>query len=113
MLNSFKRCIIAHLSAHGIGKANAVSRHRLAAFAGCTDRVLRDTISELRIGGFPIASKKGSPGGYYIPETRQEADETINDYKHRARMMCLAAAGMTRGKMRFFPDGQQLKFTMD
>jgi len=69
-----------------VGKRNALTREQLAWRLGrINDRELRDMIRELRLLGVPVLYVSESPGGYFIPKYRREADETIAKETHRAQ----------------------------
>ena len=52
-------------------------------------KALRKLIEELRLDKNKaiIGSEAGSNGGYYICETEEEKQKTINHFKHRAGQM--------------------------
>jgi hypothetical protein len=58
------------------GKSNAISRKDLASKLKCSDRKARIQIHEAR-KQYPIASNLNT-GGYYLPETKEEAKEFID-----------------------------------
>lgn len=94
------------------GKTAAATRDELRFILQCDDRTLRSAIAEARMAGTPIAARKEAPGGYFIPQTREEAMEAINDFRQRASKLCMAAAGVARGMRQLFPDDQQLELKL-
>jgi hypothetical protein len=103
-----KQKLLAYLKACCRGKAGAATREQLRIIIGCDDRKIRETIAELRISGVPIAAKKEAPGGYFIPLTREEAMESLYDWRQRAHKLYKAAAGYERGLRELFPNDQQM-----
>ena len=93
------RALLRILSFHR-GEANAVSRFTLemqCAQHGFpeSDRKIRACINLLRKAGYPICSKGGEDGGYYMATTRQELDDyitrepqaRINDFSEQIKAM--------------------------
>ena len=73
-----------------IGYENRVKAGVLMNITGIKDhKTLRRIIEELRLekGKAIIGSEAGSNGGYYICETEEEKQKTINHFKHRAGQM--------------------------
>ena len=77
----------------GYGKANAVTRERLAALSGMDDRAVRDNIKRLREDGVLVCND-GDGRGYYLAEKPEEANRLIAAYTRRTRTM-----ERTRGRM--------------
>lgn len=73
------------------GRANAISRKRLANLTGYPDRSIRDAIASLRTQGVPImsTSELGRPG-YWIPapdEMEQDALRFLAETSARIRSL--------------------------
>ena len=66
------------------GKANAITGGQLARMFGyCDDRPIRLLIRELIEDGYPIAASTGKGGGYFLIQTREEAQEYMSVLKGR------------------------------
>lgn len=73
--------VAAALAAH-VGAGRGIAAHELAERLGCTERKLRDLISELREDGIAVCGKPDT--GYYIAENAQELEETCQFLRARA-----------------------------
>ena len=61
------------------GKENAITQHRLAEHTGISPRHVREIIKYLvENHKLEIASSYDSGGGYYIPVSQKEVDETCD-----------------------------------
>jgi len=66
------------------GEANAITGRELATkFGHNNDRGIRLIIRDLIASGLPIASSTGSPKGYFIVETQQEALDYMGELRNR------------------------------
>lgn len=85
-----KNEIYTFLLMRAIGYENRVKAGVLMSITGIKDhKALRKLIEELRLDKNKaiIGSEAGSNGGYYICETEEEKQKTINHFKHRAGQM--------------------------
>ena len=81
---SVKEIILEHR-----GRGNAIKGKVIASALGMNDdRAVRLVIRDLIALGYPIASATESPAGYFIVETRQEAEDYLTDMRGR---LCEAA----------------------
>lgn len=71
----------AALARH-IGSRNGIRADHLAAELGCTERKLRDFISELREEGVAVCGHPST--GYYIAATADELESTCQFLRARA-----------------------------
>ena len=73
---------------HGSGKAR--KSKAIANVIMLPERVVRSEIRELIADGIPIASSTdGKTGGYFIAETKLEAEDYIGKLRHRIIEDCL------------------------
>lgn len=72
------------------GRENSISRDKLVSMTGINDRTIRDTIADLRASGVPIISNT-QEGGYYLPSTKDEAQEYIESMESRAKKIFISA----------------------
>lgn len=85
-----KEEIYTFLLMRAMGYENRVKARTLMSISGIKDhKTLRSVIEELRLedGKAIIGSEAGHNGGYYICETEEEKQKTINHFKHRAGQM--------------------------
>ncbi len=76
-----KHDLMAFMS-HHIGKGKGISGCNLAAKMGTTERQVRTLISGAREDGIAICGKPMT--GYYIANTTEDLQETLDFLKHRA-----------------------------
>lgn len=76
------------------GKANGVTAQALAFNLGCSERVVRQLITELREAGVALCGHPST--GYFIAETRAELEETCAFLRSRA-MHSLVLEAKLRG----------------
>ncbi len=75
------------------GRANAIPGSTLAQRLGQSDdREVRQEVMELIRQGYAIASSNKPPFGYYLIETRQEADEYMATLRSRVKEVCIRRA---------------------
>jgi biotin operon repressor len=80
-----------------LGKANAISKRQLANRLGQrSDRGIRKCIEAMRLEGVLIGSSSKSDGGYYICETWEEIQDTLQHIKPRAFAMFAVMSAMER-----------------
>ena len=66
------------------GRNCAITGKELASMLGYKDdRAIRQAIRELRADKFPILSATDSPAGYFLPLTKTEVDECLQQNKSR------------------------------
>jgi len=85
-----KEFIYKYLLLNAMGYKNRVKASTLMAIVGIRDhKKFRKLIEDLRLekGRAIIGSEAGHLGGYYICETEEEKEKTINHFKHRAGQM--------------------------
>lgn len=85
-----KEKIYNYLLFNAVGYENRVKADVLMAITDIQDhKCFRKKIEELRLDKEKaiIGSKAGSNGGYFICETEEEKETTINHFKHRAGQM--------------------------
>lgn len=75
-----------------------VSRSYLSNQLQLSDRTVRQLISELRNQGIPICSNSRT-GGYWIAKDKDEIQQTINEYRHRAFNMLITARKIERNEL--------------
>ena len=83
--------IYAYLIAHHVGKANLIKNKDLREIFGIkSDRTLRKIIQNIRENKdfyLVVGSVSGRTGGFYICQTIEEINETIDGINHRANQM--------------------------
>ena len=82
--------IYNYLLFNAVGYENRVKADVLMAITNIRDhKTFRNLIEKLRLDKEKaiIGSKAGSNGGYFICETEEEKEITINNFKHRAGQM--------------------------
>ena len=85
-----KEIIYTYLLFNAMGYENRVKAQVLMNISGIRDhKSFRAIIEELRLekGKAIIGSEAGSNGGYWICDTEEEKQKTINHFKHRAGQM--------------------------
>lgn len=80
------------------GKANAITAKELARiFDMKNDRKVRACIAELiEKDGIPVASLIDPPYGYYIIESRREAEDYMRTLRNRIKETCVRRAQFKR-----------------
>lgn len=83
--------VYAYLCSHNRGKDNLIKNQDLRSmFEIKSDKSMRQVIQNIREDKkFTeiVGSISGVSGGFYICETEEEMQETINNIKHRANQM--------------------------
>lgn len=79
------------LQATALGRGRAVNSGVLARRLGVSQRTLRAVVNELRNEGKPVGSAVEAPAGYYVPETREEAQACSTHLWARVREIAKAA----------------------
>lgn len=83
--------VYAYLCLHNRGKDNLIKNQDLRSmFEIKSDKSMRQVIQNIREDKkFTkiVGSISGTSGGFYICETEEEMQETINNIKHRANQM--------------------------
>lgn len=83
--------IYEYLLNYHLGKQNLIKNKDLRAkFHVNSDKSLRKIIQNIRENktfSQVVGSLSGKNGGFYICETEEEIEETINNIKHRANQM--------------------------
>ena len=69
-----------------VGAANGISAKDLARLIDCTERKLRNTISNACKEDTPICSTPET--GYFYPATREELTPTLSWLRNRAHTTC-------------------------
>ena len=87
-----KELILNHLHR---GLENAITSRELQAICGCRERVLRDTIRQMRLDGIVVLSTTSGKGGYYLPAGSAEAQRYLHQEENRARSIF---AGLTAAR---------------
>ena len=67
------------------GRENAITSRELQTICGCSERVLRDTIRQMRLEGTVVLSTTSGKGGYYLPADSTEAQRYLRQEEQRAR----------------------------
>lgn len=67
------------------GRENAITSRELQTICRCGERVLRDTIRQMRLDGIVVISTTSGKGGYYLPADSTEAQRYLQQEEHRAR----------------------------
>lgn len=68
------------------GRENAISRKRLAAITGMSDRKVRACISEAREKGAAICANTVT-GGYYMAETEEDKQALLGELMSRMKKL--------------------------
>lgn len=109
-LNGFKQEVLYQLS-HG--KSKAVTGKLLAKRLGQKDdRTIRLAIRELIHDGVAVASSVGGPPGFYLIESREEAEEYMAALKSRLVEDALRRSDFKRAS-RHIRVPQQLSFRLE
>lgn len=95
---TIKKKILAHLKDHHVGADNALLGSRLCSIFGLTSSLLRKSINELRVEGYPVCSDSN---GYFYAGCPEEIDVTIAHLASRSREMDHAKNGLRRAKAEF------------
>ena len=86
-----EKLVYEYLCAHHRGKENLIKNQNLRKmFLITSDKSMRQVIQNIRENvEFKeiVGSISGNHGGFYICETEEEMQETINNIKHRANQM--------------------------
>lgn len=76
------------------GRANAISSKELKALIGIDERTVRQNIASTRLKGVVICSiLDGNSGGYFLPESPEEAVEYVRTERARIRSAKRALQG--------------------
>lgn len=96
--------IYEYLLSYHLGRENLIKNKDLRArFNVSSDKSLRKIIQNIRESkdfSKIIGSVSGKSGGFYICETDEEIEETINNIKHRANQMLRMCYVLKRKKQR-------------
>lgn len=86
-----KQRVLDHFRLYGNGKSGACTSKRIAWEAGFEghEREVRHVIRELIFDGWPIASSVDERPGFFLIETKDEADYYIESLKSRIRQDAL------------------------
>lgn len=83
--------VYAYLCLHNRGKDNLIKNQDLRnMFEIRSDKSMRQVIQNIRENmkfTEVVGSVSGTHGGFYICETEEEMQETVNNIKHRANQM--------------------------
>lgn len=78
-----------------VGKARAITQNGLAKACGISARVARDAVKHLiEDDGIQICSDYKGGGGYYLPESEAEVEETREILRHHARSILKRAQAL-------------------
>ncbi len=80
-----KNKVSNYLRLHAFGRTNAIGKRALSFNTAVSERNIRLIVNELIDEGMPVCSAVHKPCGYYLPATREEAQEAINTLKSYAR----------------------------
>lgn len=93
-----KMKIIDYLKDYHVGADNALLGSRLCSIFGLASSLLRKSINELRVEGYPVCSDSN---GYFYAGCPEEIDITIAHLASRSREMDYAKEGLRRAKDNF------------
>lgn len=92
---------VAHIHAHAIGRARALTAKQLGAVLDVSDRALRELAHEATEAGVLVCADNA---GYFVPATSTEVDETVGRLRSQAHEMLSRASTLTRlAHDRFMP----------
>ncbi len=91
-----KHDLMAVMTVHS-GKANGIKAQDLALLLSINTRSLRNLISQCREDGIAICGHPST--GYYVAQTREELEETVEFLKHRAMHSLKLASALARMPM--------------
>lgn len=77
-------------------KGDTYTRQGMCLYLGISDSELRSLIRELRQDGYPICSNSRK-NGYWLG-SKEEIEQTINEYRHRAYDMLRTAIALEKKK---------------
>lgn len=90
-MNSVEERVYNYLIVNNIGKDNLIKNKDLRKkFNIHSDKMMRKVIQNIREEKkffLMVGSLSGKTGGFYICQTKEEMEETINGIKHRANQM--------------------------
>lgn len=83
--------VYSYLISNHVGKKNLIKNVELRKMFNInSDKSMRKVIQNIRENKdyyLVVGSISGKTGGFYICQTEEEIDETINNIKHRANQM--------------------------
>lgn len=82
-----------YIASHSSGRKNPVYGRNIASALGVSGVEVRRLINMARCSGNPICS---CSRGYYIAESREEIEKTIDSLRGRVAVMNMAADGLQR-----------------
>lgn len=92
---------VAHLQAHAVGRARALTAKHLGAALDVSDRALRELAHEATDAGVLICADNA---GYFVPATPAEVDETVGRLRSQAHEMLSRATTLAKlADARFAP----------
>ena len=92
---------VAHLQAHAVGRARALTAKHLGVALDVSDRALRELAHEATEAGVLICAANA---GYFVPATSTEVDETVGRLRSQAHEMLSRASTLARlAHDRFMP----------
>jgi archaellum biogenesis ATPase FlaH len=89
--------VLQTIKQKAIGRSKAITVSELSSITNITERKVRETVSELRKLKYPISSTVHKPYGYFIPANVEEAEETVNQLRHRIKEIKEAIKGYEEG----------------
>lgn len=84
---------VAHLQAHAVGRARALTAKQLGAVLDVSDRALRELAHEATEAGVLVCADNA---GYFVPATSTEVDETVGRLRSQAHEMLSRASTLAR-----------------
>ncbi len=94
------------------GNRRAITASELATTLGQDDRRVRLIIRELIADGLPVASSTESPAGYFIVNTRQEAEQYAGSIRSRLIQDALRRRDFRRAADQYLTPAEQGKFIL-
>ena len=94
-MTSLESNFLAILQAHR-GLRNAISVPSMAGQLGVSTRTAQDLKKTLvEVHGVSIGSSCGRKHGWYLPETQNEVEATMKQYRSRVKSLCILIAKTT------------------
>lgn len=108
MTNDNLKAYIRSVLLTHVGKTRAITGRELASIVGeRDDRQVRLVIRELIGKGLPIASSTEAPQGYFVVDTRQEADDYAASIRSRLIENALRRRDFRRAADMYLTPAQQ------
>jgi hypothetical protein len=105
-MQDLKIMVLELLTNTASGRTNPITSMYMAKRFQVRESLVRKVIAELIAAGHPIASVVRHPPGYFIPNTRGEAEECLQHLRSRTREIYLRSKNLEKALVTKFGSDQ-------